>query len=70
MEQNQNQCQSQSANRCGGSSNKCIACSVTNCAHHDGCENYCTLPKIQVGTHEACPTKADCTDCQSFQMKK
>ena len=36
--------------------NKCIACSVAQCA-------------IQVGTHEADPTMDQCTDCKSFRMK-
>ena len=47
--------------------NECIACTVSNCAYHAQKENYCTLNKIQVGTHEMNPTKAECTDCQSFQ---
>lgn len=49
--------------------NKCIACSVTQCYNHCGTENYCSLEKIQVGTHEVDPTKKQCTDCQSFRMK-
>ena len=36
--------------------NKCIACSVAQCANHCDTENYCSLDKIQVGTHEADPT--------------
>ncbi len=49
--------------------NKCIACSVTQCTNHCGTENYCSLDKIQVGTHEVDPTKKQCTDCQSFRLK-
>ena len=49
--------------------NKCIACSVTQCSNHSCCEDYCTLDKIQVGTHEIDPTKKQCTDCQSFRLK-
>ena len=49
--------------------NKCIACSVTQCSNHSCCEDYCTLDKIQVGTHEIDPTKKQCTDCQSFRHK-
>ena len=30
---------------------------------------YCGLNTIQVGTHEANPTMAECTDCQSFKLK-
>lgn len=51
------------------SKNECIACTVNNCAYHAQKENYCTLEKIQVGTHEMNPTKAECTDCQSFVNK-
>ncbi len=49
--------------------NKSIACTVNNCSHHAQTENYCTLDKIQVGTHECDPTKVECTDCQSFDYK-
>ncbi len=50
--------------------NHAIECTVTNCANHCGSENYCVLDKIRVGTHEVNPTMSQCTDCQSFQMKK
>ena len=33
--------------------NKSIKCSVTQCSHHCGAENYCSLDCITVGTHEA-----------------
>ncbi|MCB6610259.1 MULTISPECIES: DUF1540 domain-containing protein [Clostridia] len=46
--------------------NICIECSINNCAYHAKDENYCTLEKIKVGTHEANPTKKECTDCESF----
>ena len=49
--------------------NKYIACTVTQCSYHCGTENYCSLDKIQVGTHEVNPTQKQCTDCQSFRMK-
>lgn len=49
--------------------NEAIGCTVNNCTHHAQNENYCTLNKIQVGTHEANPTKVECTDCQSFVNK-
>ena len=39
------------------------------CAHHCQDQNYCGLNAITVGTHETNPTKVECTDCQSFQMK-
>ena len=49
--------------------NKCIECSVSNCAHHCGTQNFCSLDKIRVGTHEANPTMAQCTDCLSYLKK-
>ena len=33
--------------------NKCIECTVQQCAHHCQGENYCSLNKILVGTHES-----------------
>ena len=35
--------------------NEAIGCTVNNCTHHAQGENYCTLNKIQIGTHEAKP---------------
>lgn len=49
--------------------NSCIQCSVNNCAYHANKEDYCTLDKIKVGTHESNPTQVECTDCESFKMK-
>ncbi len=49
--------------------NHCIACTVTQCKHHCSGENYCSLEKIQVGTHETDPTVKECTDCMSFAKK-
>jgi len=49
--------------------NKSIACSVTNCSHHCSAQDYCSLDKIQVGTHESDPTMDQCTDCRSFSKK-
>ena len=49
--------------------NKCIACTVKQCAYHCDTENYCSLDRIQVGTHEANPTMDQCTDCKSFRKK-
>lgn len=48
--------------------NKSIGCTVKQCAYHCGTENYCTLGKINVGTHEANPTEVKCTDCESFKL--
>ena len=56
-------------NGCGCTPNKAIECTVTNCANHCQAENYCGLTSIKVGTHEANPTKDQCTDCMSFKMK-
>lgn len=49
--------------------NKCIECTVHQCANHCEGENYCALDKILVGTHESNPTVDQCTDCKSFRKK-
>ena len=49
--------------------NKCIECTVHQCAHHCQSQNYCSLNTIQVGTHETNPTEIKCTDCESFKLK-
>ena len=49
--------------------NKCVECTVHECAHHCQSENYCSLDKILVGTHETNPTMDQCTDCMSFRRK-
>ena len=49
--------------------NKCIECTVQQCAHHCENENYCSLDRILVGTHETNPTVDQCTDCKSFRKK-
>lgn len=49
--------------------NSSIKCSVDQCKYHANSESYCTLSVIQVGTHEANPTKQECTDCESFSVK-
>ncbi|MCI8525357.1 MAG: DUF1540 domain-containing protein [Oscillospiraceae bacterium] len=49
--------------------NRCIECSVVSCAHHCDVENYCSLDKIKVGTHECHPSMDQCTDCLSFLKK-
>ena len=48
--------------------NKSIGCTVKQCQYHCGTENYCSLDKINVGTHEANPTEVKCTDCESFKL--
>lgn len=49
--------------------NKCIECTVQQCAYHCENENYCSLDRILVGTHEVNPTMDQCTDCMSFRKK-
>ncbi|GHU57867.1 hypothetical protein FACS1894133_1550 [Clostridia bacterium] len=50
--------------------NKCIACSIDNCANHCANDCFCGLAKIQIGTHEANPTQTECTDCKNYVMKQ
>ncbi len=54
---------------CNCTANRAIECTVNQCAHHCGTENYCSLSKILVGTHETNPTMDQCTDCMSFEKK-
>lgn len=49
--------------------NQSIQCTVQQCKNHCGKDNYCTLNKVQIGTHELNPTMDECVDCQSFQLK-
>lgn len=49
--------------------NEAIHCSVSQCKHHCEQKEYCSLPSIQIGTHELNPTMDQCTDCKSFQVK-
>ncbi len=51
------------------SKNDSIRCTVQQCQYHSGQEQYCSLDKITVGTHEKNPTMVECTDCQSFKLK-
>ena len=46
--------------------NKCIECTVFECANHSAGENFCALDKIKVSSHEKNPTVSQCTDCESF----
>ena len=50
------------------SHNESIGCSVRECRYHCKDDNYCTLSKIQVGTHESKPKSKECTDCESFVL--
>ncbi|WP_310603794.1 DUF1540 domain-containing protein [Anaerosporobacter sp.] len=49
--------------------NSSIGCTVESCEHHAQSESYCTLNKINVGTHESNPKQIECTDCESFVCK-
>ena len=49
--------------------NKCIECTVQSCAYHCDTENYCSLDRIMVGTHETNPMQDQCTDCKSFRKR-
>lgn len=49
--------------------NKSIKCTVGQCKHHCECADYCALSSIEVGTHEANPTKTQCVDCNSFEVR-
>lgn len=49
--------------------NKAIRCTVSQCSNHCSTGDYCALESISVGTHEANPTKCQCTDCESFMCK-
>ncbi len=48
--------------------NRCIGCTVQQCAHHAGKDNFCTLDKVSIGTHEKDPTEPQCVDCESFRL--
>ena len=49
--------------------NKHIGCTIHNCVNHCCGEDYCSLDKIEIGTHEANPSQVQCTDCLSFKAK-
>ena len=49
--------------------NKAIECHVTQCEHHCGAHDYCSLDRVCIGAHEADPTADQCTDCRSFERK-
>ena len=48
--------------------NSSIKCSVANCKYNVKTEGYCSLDVVKIGTHEANPTKCECTDCNSFVL--
>lgn len=54
----------------GCDANECICCTVSQCKNHCKDENFCSLDKISVGTHESNPTVCQCTDCESFEPEE
>lgn len=55
---------------CCSNPNKSIGCTIKNCQNHCDSEDFCSLDKIMIGTHEANPTMCECTDCNSFVLKQ
>gem|GEM_PF-97680 len=49
--------------------NPSIECSVQQCDYHCQNQDYCSLDRIKVGTHESSPTQTECTDCESFKVR-
>lgn len=49
--------------------NSSIGCRVTECKYHAGDKQHCTLDKIMVGKNESYSSKAEDTDCESFEAK-
>ncbi len=49
--------------------NENIKCTVASCMHHCNSEDYCSLDKVCIGTHEPHPTECQCVDCESFKLK-
>ncbi len=49
--------------------NSSIECTVKECKYHCDSQNYCSLDKIHVQTHESNPTMCECVDCGSFECK-
>ena len=49
--------------------NKCIECTVTQCANHCSTSNYCALDSITVGTHENNPPSDQCTESHTFRKR-
>lgn len=47
--------------------NTSIGCTVNECKHHYGTEDYCTLNHIEVVKHHTPTNNCEETDCSSFQ---
>ncbi|HBF77666.1 MAG TPA: DUF1540 domain-containing protein [Clostridiaceae bacterium] len=52
-----------------GKHNEHIGCTVTDCKHHCGEDDYCTLNKINVVNHSTPTREVEATDCGSFEPK-
>ena len=48
--------------------NTSIECTVKQCEHHCGAQNYCALNTVKIATHESNPTQCQCVDCESFVL--
>ncbi len=57
-------------NMCDTRSNRCIECSVNECANHSKQDGFCALDKIKVGSTDTHPTDVKCTMCGSFSPIK
>ena len=49
--------------------NHAIRCTVRDCRHHKGDQNYCSLDSIEVASNVKEPTDESCVDCRSFSCK-
>lgn len=47
--------------------NHAIRCNVVSCEYRCHDCDYCSLDRIEVGTHEPHPKMTECTDCKSFR---
>ena len=50
--------------------NESIQCSVSNCAHHNGVENVCSLSAIHVGACGPATRDCACTECSSYELSR
>lgn len=48
--------------------NRSIYCTVSQCANHTHTCDYCSLDRVEIGTHEKNPTVNQCVDCESFVL--
>lgn len=49
--------------------NRAIECHVTQCNNHCAGQNFCSLDRVCIGTHECDPSLDQCTGCLSFVKK-